>query len=219
MKRKRSTAHRAKARTPRPATGAALMQPAVTAALTKALFAEWARTGYGALSLEAVAKQAGVGKAALYRRWPSKRAMVKDRLEQIGIDIATLAEPKDTGSLQNDLTALLSNYRRRLRTRLVRRILPDLHAEMLRSPELASDVRPRLLEEEQRYGTAILERATGRGEIPPGIDWDLANDVLSGTIYWRMIVCDEPADDKYLDRLARFIVAGLSSTQVGKPRR
>jgi AcrR family transcriptional regulator len=50
--------------------GAAVMRPSVTEALTKALFEEWARTGYGALSLETVAKRARVGKAALYGRWP-----------------------------------------------------------------------------------------------------------------------------------------------------
>ncbi|RYZ59046.1 MAG: TetR/AcrR family transcriptional regulator, partial [Proteobacteria bacterium] len=53
-------------------SGAAVMQPAVTDALTRELFGEWAERGYAAISLERVALRAGVGKAALYRRWPSK---------------------------------------------------------------------------------------------------------------------------------------------------
>ena len=68
-------------------SGAAVMQPAVTDALTKALFEEWAEFGYVGISLERVAQRAGVGKAALYRRWPSKLAMVVDRLEAVGIEV------------------------------------------------------------------------------------------------------------------------------------
>ena len=187
------------------------MQPSVTSALTKALFAEWARTGYGALSLEAVAKRAGVGKAALYRRWPSKLAMVTDRLQQIGIDVAAVSETPDSGSLSGDVRALLADLRRLLEHRLVHRILPDLHAEMLRSPELASDIRGRLLIQHRERGATVLQRAITRGEISADVDLDLAKDALFGLIYWRMIVSQGPVDDKYLEHLAKFIVAALSA--------
>ncbi len=187
--------------------GAALMQPSVTDALTRALFEEWARVGYGALSLEAVAKRAGVGKAALYRRWPSKLAMVSDRLEGVGVE---LTEVPDTGSLLGDVRGFLRSVRRLLRHPLVRRILPDLHAEMNRSPELAKAVRGRLQTERRERGALLFERAMRRGEIAPGLDVDLANDVV-GLIYWRMIVTGERADAAYVEQLARFIVAALGS--------
>ena len=116
------------------------MQPAVTQALTRALFVEWARVGYGTLRLEAVARRAGVGKAALYRRWPSKLAMVCDCLEQLDLSLSAIP---DTGSLLGDVRGLLSSLRRLLRHGLVRRILPDLHAEMGRSPELSQAIRGR----------------------------------------------------------------------------
>ena len=186
--------------------GAALMQPDVTRALTRALFAEWASVGYGALSLEAVARRAGVGKAALYRRWPSKLAMVSDRLEQVGIE---LASAPDTGSLLGDVTAVLRSLRRLLRHPLVRRILPDLHAELTRSPQLADAVRGRLQSGRRARSAKIFERAIERGELAHDLDIELANDAVGGLIYWRIVVLGQGVSDKQLDELARFIVAGL----------
>ncbi len=184
------------------------MQPAVTDALTRALFEEWARTGYGALSLEAVARRAGVGKAALYRRWPSKLAMVSDRLEQVGVD---LAESPNTGSLLGDVQALLRSVRRLLRHPLVRRIVPDLHAEMMRSPELAKVVHSRVQIARRDRSSTVFRRAIERGEIPADIDLDLANDATASLIYWRLIVIGERVDERHLNQTARFIVAGLRS--------
>ena len=193
------------------ARGGALMRPSITAAFTQALFQEWAERGYGAMTLEAVAKRAGVGKAALYRRWPSKLPMVIDCLEQIGREAAVVPEVPDTGSLKGDLKALLSGLRRVLRHPLVRRILPDLQAEVLRSPELALAIQGRLQSEYKDPGAAMLQRAIARREIPAGIDMDLAMDGIGAMIYWRMIITQGQADDKYLDRLSSFIVAALRS--------
>lgn len=195
-------------KTPRAVAGAALMQPAVTEALTRALFVEWARAGYGALSLERVARRAGVGKAALYRRWPSKLAMVCDRLEQLDIE---LAQVPDTGSFEGDVRALLESLRRLLRHGLVRRILPDLHAEMARSSALSGAIRGRLQVTRRERATLILQRAIERGEIGADTNIELANDALGALIYWRLIVTGARASDAYLDQLALFLVRALGA--------
>ena len=184
------------------------MQPAVTEALTRALFSEWAAKGYGALSLENVARSAGVGKAALYRRWPSKLAMVTDRLEEIGV---ALAATSDTGSLAGDVTTLLTAIRRILRHPLVHKILPDLHAEMLRSPPLAAAIRARLQRIRRERAIEVLRRAIARGELDDGVDLELACDVIAALPYWRIIVTGARADQAYLDTATRFIVAGLEA--------
>lgn len=193
----------------RASSGAAIMQPTVTDALTRALFEEWADYGYVGISLERVAQRAGVGKAALYRRWPSKLAMVAERLEDIGIELAPIV---DTGTLEGDVAAMLYQLRRVLRHRLVRRILPDLHAEMQRNPALAGGVRSRVQIERRQRAASILERAIARGELPAGADADLFNDAAGGMLYWRMIITRERADRHYVEALARFVVAGLRKT-------
>lgn len=190
-------------------SGAAVMQAGVTAALTLALFEEWSEYGYVGISLERVAQRAGVGKAALYRRWSSKLAMVSDRLEDVGIEMAPVV---DTGSLEGDLRALLYQLRRVLRHRLVRRILPDLHAEMQRNSQLAQEIRGRLQIERRTRSAAIVERAVARGEVPPGVDLGIFNDAAGGLLYWRIIVTREKTDRSYVESLASFILAGLGST-------
>lgn len=190
----------------RPLAGAALKQTSVTEALTRALFDELARVGYGALSLEAVAKRAGVGKAALYRRWPSKLAMVSDLLTQMGVEPGA---PPDTGSLQGDVRALLGSLRRMLRHPLVRRILPDLHAEMLRTPELAAAIRGRLQKIRRERSVVIFQRAIERGEVSADIDIEMVIDAMGSMIYWRMIVTGGRASRQYLDQLTNFIVAAI----------
>ncbi|WP_347514111.1 TetR/AcrR family transcriptional regulator [Mesorhizobium sp. CAU 1741] len=187
-------------------SGAATMRPAVTDALTRALFEEWAEFGYVGISLERVAQRAGVGKAALYRRWPSKLAMVIERLEVVGIDLAPLI---DTGTLAGDIRTMLLQIRRILRHRLVRRILPDLHAEMQRNPALANDIRGRLQRERRRRAATVLERAIARGELPATVDTKLFSDAAGGLLYWRMIITRETADRSYIEGLVRFIIAGL----------
>lgn len=203
MKRKRSDQ-----KVSRQPSGAALQQPGVTSALTRALFVEWARHGYGALGLEAVARRAGVGKAALYRRWPSKLAMVIDRLEQADLAIA---EVPDTGTLRGDLRHLLGSLHRLLRRPLIRRILPDLHAEMLRSPELAAAIRGRLQVTRRARAALLVDRAVARGELAVRADEEFFSDAAGGLLYWRLIITDGLAGDAYLDELTEFILLGMKA--------
>lgn len=189
----------------RKATGAAVMQPSVTHALRRALFEEWAARGYAAISLEAVAARAGVGKAALYRRWPSKPAMAADALTTIGV---TITDAPDTGSLEGDVRALLKSLRRVLRHPLVRRIVPDLHAETGRSRELAA-IADRLTVERRARGSDVVLRAIARGELDECTDVELAADLVAAPIYWRLIVTRGKADEAYLERLVAVTVAAL----------
>jgi len=184
-------------------TGAAVMQPRVTSALIRALFREWALKGYGALSLEAVARRAGVGKAALYRRWPSKLEMATDCIEQIGVSF--LPTP-DMGSLVADIDALLRMIRRQLRHKLVRSVVADLHAEMTRNSELAQRIRGRVQVERRARGASILKRAMVRGEIAADVDVELVGDAMAAMLYWRLVVLGKAVDDTHLEHLKEMIL-------------
>ena len=193
-------------RSRRQPAGAAVLQDDVTEAITAAFFREWARVGYAALSIEAVAKRAGVGKAAVYRRWPSKVAMASELLLKVGVGLTGMP---DTGSLEGDVRAFLSSAYKALRRPLVSRILPDLHAEMRRSAPLARAVRGNLQVERRAKGEALLRRAIDRGELAASIDVDLALDLLGGLIYWRLIVTGMDTPPRYLDDLAALTLGAL----------
>lgn len=197
----------------RAVAGAALLQDDVTEAITAAFFREWARVGYAALSIEAVAKRAGVGKAAVYRRWPSKLAMASELLLKSGINVA---RAPDTGSLEGDVRAFLEDAYKLLRRPLVRRILPDLHAEMRRSAPLAKAIRANLQAERRAMGEALVRRAIARGELSASIDIDLALDLPGALLYWRLIVTGMDTPPRYLDDLLALTLGALRSMSVAR---
>jgi AcrR family transcriptional regulator len=193
---------------PRRPSGAAVMQSDVTVALTREFFEEWARVGYAALSLERVAKNAGAGKAALYRRWPSKAAMASDLLSTVGL---TLFELPDTGSLEADLLAFLLSLRRVLNHRIIRRVVLDLYAEIDREPALKAAIRP-FQEARRKRVTALIDRAIARGEAPVSIDRDTAADFMVSVLFWRLVVTRGRSDRRHLETLARMTAAAISAT-------
>lgn len=181
------------------------MRAEVTEALTRAFFHEWSRVGYSGLSLERVARSAGVGKAALYRRWPEKAVMASDLLSRVGLTITDVGEQ---GSLENDLKAVLFAIRRVLRHPLVKRIVTDLHAEIERTPALERAIRPFQRARRERID-AMIHRAIERGEISPLVDRETAADLVAAPLYWRLAVLGGRSDRKHVERLARMLAAAL----------
>ena len=190
-------------------SGAAVKRPQITDALARTFFEEWARVGYSALSLDAVARKAGVGKAALYRRWRSKADMAADLIRQLSVAVV-LVDPGDHGSLEADLYAALLAVRRILRHPLVRRILPDLYTALPREPALAAAMRPSEMAREKKV-KALVDRAIARGELPAEVDRRAATDVLIGPLYWRIVVLGERCDRRRLKALAGMTAAAITS--------
>jgi AcrR family transcriptional regulator len=191
-------------------SGAAVKRPQITDALGRTFFEEWARVGYSALSLDAVARKAGVGKAALYRRWRSKADMARDLLTQIGAAMPASLEAGDRGSLEEDLYATLIAASRMMRDPLVRRIMPDLYAALGREPALAAAMRPGEAMWEKKVKT-LIDRAVARGELPADVDRRSAMAFLIGPLYWRLIVLDERGARRQIRQIARMTAAAIAA--------
>jgi AcrR family transcriptional regulator len=189
-------------------TGAAVLQPKVTDAITEAVFAELAENGYGRLAMEAVAKRAGVGKSALYRRWPCKQDMV---IAAIGDFSVPRAATPDTGSLAGDIRIMIDAVHEWLTHPLFARILPDLVAEAARTPALAEAAQRAIGEPRRAVSLPPLRRAMERGELPPDLDLELAIDLLAAPIYWRLSVRGATAEPGYLDSLTELVLRALGA--------
>jgi AcrR family transcriptional regulator len=196
------------ARTP---TGAAVLQPEVTQAITDAVLHELAEQGYGRLSMEAVAKRAGVGKSALYRRWPSKHEMITATVAEFSV---TRAGIEDTGSLRGDLRATMQAVIDWLTHPLFSRILPDLVAEGARNPEMAESARTSIGGPRRELAEVLLLRAIGRGELATDTDLELALDILAAPIYWRLVVRQAPPGPDYVERLVEYTLRALGAREV-----
>lgn len=186
-------------------TGAAVIRPELTTALFRALFEEWAETGFAAVSLERVAARAGAGKAAIYRRWPSKLEFACEAIRSV--EVMRLGTT-DQGSLQADIREYLRATRAVLRHPLVRRIVPDLVAERLRSNELAAMLHG-IAEARRQFGHRLLDRAIARDELHADLDRELALDLLFAPLYSRLIVRGKSFSRAELDRLGMALHAAL----------
>ncbi|KPI19967.1 regulatory protein TetR [Actinobacteria bacterium OK074] len=188
--------------------GAAVLREDVTEAIRAAVFEELASVGYARMSIEGIARRAGVGKTAVYRRWRSKLHLVLDLVSAVAVQ--GLPAP-DTGSLEGDLRLLYEVTSRALRHPVAGQIIPDLQAEAARNPEIAEAMQKALKEGQEGVAMGIVAAAVARGEVRADADDNLALDVISGPLYWRSVVVRGPRKlpKGYLAGLARATAAAL----------
>jgi AcrR family transcriptional regulator len=189
--------------------GAAVLQESVTAAITSAMFDQLAEIGYARMSMDAVARRAGVGKAAVYRRWPSKQAMLID-LVQVAV-LRNLPEAPDTGSLAGDVRGFLDVIVEQAADPRIRRIALDVLVETTRTPELASALQDVVDKPRRTAAATVLTRAIDRGELSADVDLELGLDLLISPLLMRLLRNADQVDDAYLTRLTKVIVAGLDA--------
>ena len=133
-------------------------------AVLAAALAEIAAQGVRGASMDSIAKRAGTGKSALYRRWPNVRALALD------VFVTTLEESlpsayPDTGSLRQDLLESLTTFTDALDGDLGV-VLRELISEAAHDPSLVDSFQSRFGIPKQTEVVASLQRAMARGEIP-----------------------------------------------------
>ncbi len=132
--------------------------------------------GFSAMTVEGVASRAGVGKATIYRRWPSKLPLVVEAFGQLpGF------EPVDTGTLAEDLKKMLRSYLQAFNSTPLSAVLPSLAGERAHNPELSELFEPVSKGRRQPLIEAF-ERAVARGELAADTDVELAADLVVGPI-------------------------------------
>jgi AcrR family transcriptional regulator len=136
-----------------------------------------AEHGFGALTVEAIARRAGVAKQTIYRWWPSKVEILLDTLIE---DTGTkLPVPGD-----GDLRGYLRGFARFLTGDEAGKVLLALLAEAQHDAKTAESLHQRYLEPRRAQERALLAKA---GEVAPGLDPDAALDALIGPIVYRAL--------------------------------
>src|ERR1700734_1882304 len=141
-----------------------------------------AERGLAAMSIEEIAARAGVGKATIYRRWPSKGLLALDAF------VASFAAQQplpDTGTLRGALTAALRAWVRAVTVTPMGSVLAGLIGEAQHDPSLRAAWRDRVLEPLRRRHRIMLDRAVARGEISASVDQELVLDLFFGAAEHR----------------------------------
>ncbi len=144
--------------------------------------------GYARLTIDGVAAKAGVGRPTIYRRWPSKPALVIAALTQS----PRLSLTPDTGTLREDLLAFQRDQVRMMNLPASRRITAGLVADLVADPELAATYLGDYVELRQASVRQALERGVARGELRADADLSLIYDLLIGPLFTRSVVRGEP---------------------------
>ncbi|MEE6166171.1 MULTISPECIES: TetR/AcrR family transcriptional regulator [unclassified Mycolicibacterium] len=168
-----------------------------------------ARDGYDQLSIEAVAREAGVSRPTIYRRWPSKAHLAFD---------AAFGQPPDgellsvSGDFETDLRAFTYAVLTFWGDPVVEAAALGILTERRRDPEL--HIRTQQLLDERTRGAfrALLESGVAQGWIRPDVDVDMVYQTLIGTAFYTAHM--EPDNDaqKTADRLCSLLIQGAGHT-------
>jgi AcrR family transcriptional regulator len=162
-----------------------------------------AEVGFSALTVEGVATRAGVGKATIYRRWPSKLPLVVEAFGQLpGM------EDVDTGSLEADLKKMLRSYIEVFNSTALSAVLPSLAGERAHDSELAKVFEPVSIDRRVPLVRAF-ERAVARGEIEATVDLDMAADLVVGPIAVSLFFKGGRLNPKMVGPMVELALAGI----------
>ncbi len=163
--------------------------------------------GFQAVTIEGIAKHAGVSKATIYKWWPNKAAVVADSF------FKTLKEQypvPDTGSVIEDLVIQISN----LSTFLASdegRIIRELIAEGQSDSDVAEAYQSRYFSPRREVSRTILERGVERGEMKSGLNLELCVEMIYAPLFYRLLITGEGIDEAFLRNVVSCVLKGLGA--------
>jgi AcrR family transcriptional regulator len=158
------------------------------------------------ITIEAIARKAGVGKMTIYKWWPSKAYVALDAFRKT---ITKMIVAPDTGETERDLAEMLrssmSSY-----SSATGRIFGQFLAEAQNDPEFAALFRDRFLKPRREATRKILNRAISRGEIDPKLDMETIMDLIFGPMVFRLMAGHGPLNKTEADAMISILLRGIS---------
>ncbi len=158
------------------------------------------------VSIEAIAREAGVGKTTIYRWWPCKAAVIVDAFLS---QVETVLPFPETQTAAEALTQQMQRVGQVFRGD-VGRIVAQIIAEGQFAPEALESFRDRFLNRRRDAAREVIVRGVESGEFEATLDPDLAMDILYGPIYYRLLVQHLPLDEAFVAALSQRALSCLS---------
>lgn len=162
-------------------------------------------TGYDRLTIDEVVARARASKTTVYRRWPSKSALVVAAFEHA---ISDLPAEHDTGSLRGDMLGVIDDLLNEM-ARLAD-VMAGLVGEMRRNPELATALRGGFLHARRQMALDAFARAHARGEVAPDADVEVLWQLAPAVIVFRWLMMGETVTREEAHQLVDQVVMPLA---------
>ncbi|MFK8846291.1 TetR/AcrR family transcriptional regulator [Streptomyces sp. Ac-502] len=138
----------------------------------------------GELSMEGIAREAGVGKATVYRRWPGKSALMLDVMRSLDTDV-----PPPAGvSVRDDLVGIIEFLRIRGLAKRNSALLRTVVTHVKAQPALWREYHETVVQARREVLLSVLRRGRERGEVRTDRDIDLLADLFVGPVLSRAVL-------------------------------
>ncbi|MBW4552365.1 MAG: TetR/AcrR family transcriptional regulator [Aphanocapsa sp. GSE-SYN-MK-11-07L] len=150
-----------------------------------------AEIGFDAISIEAIAARAKVGKTTIYRRYDSKAELVADAIESVRQDVVI----PDTGDFWQDIEQLIENAAQITLNPLGRKTVAMIISSAASNAQFAQTYWTKYLQPRRQAFAIVIERAKARQQIQPDLDPGLVFDAISGIMLYALIF--QPTDESW----------------------
>ena len=159
------------------------------------------------MHLEHVAARAGVSKATIYRRWPSKEALALALLSELAAPHIGI---EDTGTTRAELLAAVTNAMRALTDTPFGPVIRALLSQIATDASLGDPFRANVVGARRLEVARVIARGVARGDLRPDVDVDLATELLVGPVYFRLMFGGEltPA---FAERVVDAVLQGYAA--------
>ena len=175
-------------------------------AILDAARAELIEEGFTRFRLEHVAARAGVGKATIYRRWPSKEALAGELLAELA---APHIDVIDSGDTRAELASCTDNALRAIRDTTFGPVVRALLSQIAINPGLGDPFRATVVQARRAEIARVVQRGIARGDLRPDTDLEIATELLIGPVYFRLIFGGE-LDDSLVVRVADAVMEAFA---------
>ena len=164
--------------------------------ILEAVLEELGAVGYGALTIEAVAARAGVGKSTIYRHWTGKLSLVEDAFRTLKAQVLV----PESGTLRERVIGILQQVAGLVEESTYSACMPALIDAAERDPQVR-EFHCTFSSERRAVLVDVLQDAVDSGELPPHVDAELLADALLGPIVLRRLMMYEIFDPKLVPAL------------------